>query len=212
MSDIEIRIADESQVSEISEFVCQHFNGHEPIQLFHVRKEEMMDPPPSDMLRDSVESKTTLLAYKEGELVGVLIAGLISSDVAKKDLEYAELFGPKGNDVFEFLSYIGETADVCGRLNVSHCLHIHILSTHMNHLRQGIAAKLFEYCHANGQSKHFPALSVDATSFYTKRIAERFNMKCINTLTYEEYNVHIGKKLFEPIEPHHEIKTYAKIY
>lgn len=212
MSDVQIKFADESQLEEISEFVCLHFNGKEPIQMSYAWPELPMDPPPADLLRESIASQNLLLAYIGEKLVGLLIASEINSEIAEKDLEYAEQFGQKGVDVFEFLAYIGEKANVCERLKVPRSLHIHIISVHTDHLKQGIAKKLFEFCVETGRSKNFPAVSVDATNFFTSRIAEKCQMKCISTVTYNEYNEYIGKRLFIPQPPHSEIKTYAKIY
>lgn len=212
MTDISIKTAVESNSSEISEFVCMHFNDYEPIQLFHVRPDDVMDPPPADLLKESIASETTLLAYAGDKIVGVLIAGEITSNIGHKDLEYAETFGPKGVDVFKLLSYVGEKANICGRLKISNSLHIHIISVHLDHLRKGIANKLFEAIVALGERKKYPALSVDCTSFFTTKIAEKFAMKCISTVSYDEYNAHIGRKLFVPIEPHSEIKTFVMIY
>lgn len=212
MSEITIKIAREEDANELSEFICDHFNDSEPIQLFHVRKGEVMDPPPEDLVKECLESETTLLAYLGNKLVGVLIAGEINSDVADKDLEYSGNFGPKGVDVFALLSYIGEKADICNRLKIPRCLHLHILSTHTDHLGQGIAKKLFSSCIETGRQKNFPAFSVDCTSFFTAKIAETFGMKCLSTVTYDEYNEKIGEKLFVPSEPHTVIKSYVKFY
>lgn len=212
MSDLVIKVAQDKDADLISEFICVHFNGYEPIQLFHVRKDEEMDPPPPDLVKECLESETTFLAYQGDKLVGVLIAGEINSDIADKDLEYAGDYGPKGVDVFALLSYIGEKADICNRLEIPRCLHTHILSVHNDHLGQGIAKKLFSFCIETGKQKKFPAFSVDCTSFYTAKIAESFGMNCLSTVTYDEYNEKIGEKLFEPSEPHTVIKSYVKFY
>lgn len=209
MSDIKIRIAALGEAEAISEFVCTHFNGCEPIQVFHVRKDEIMDPPPMELILECIQSKTMLMAYSNEKLVGILIAGEINSDVSEKDLEFAETFGPKGVDVFELLSYVGEKADLCNRLKVPRSLHIHIISVHVNHLRKGIASQLFEFCIKNGRLKKFPLVSVDCTSFFTTRIAEKFGLSCLSTVTYDEYSKHIGKQLFIASKPHTEIRTYA---
>lgn len=212
MTDIKIKIAREINLTEISDFLCSQFNPYEPIKKFHVRKDEVMDPQPIGLLRDCIGSRTTLMAYKGSKLVGVMIAGKIDKDVADRDLEYAEGLGPKGADIFELSSYLGEKSDVCSRLKVRCSLQFHILSVHTEHCRQGIAKKLFEFCVANGRSKNYPAFSVDCTSNYTAHIAESFGMSCISTVTYDEYNKHIGEKLFVPDGPHSKIRTYAKLY
>jgi GNAT superfamily N-acetyltransferase len=212
MSEVNIKCAESGNSTEVSDFICEHFNGLEPIQLSHVRKDDPMDPPPAVLIDEAIASQTLLLAYKGDTLVGVLIACDISTDLGEKDLELAKTFSPKGADVFEFLSYIGEKADICNRLKVSHCLHIHIISVHKEYLGQGIAKKLFQACVDIGEIKNYPAISVDCTSHFTSLIAEKFSLKCHSIMTYDEYNEHIGSQLFVASEPHTEIKTYAKLY
>lgn len=212
MTDITIRAAEASEIQTVSDFICTHFNDQEPIQIFHVRKGEEMDPPPADLLKECVESQTLMLALVGEKIVGVVIAGEITSEVSDQDLAYTKDFGPKGVDVFEFLSFISEKADLCTRMAVPRSLHIHILSVHLDYLRQGIAKKLFDSCMENGKVKHFPAISVDCTSFYTSKIAETFGLSCVSTVTYDEYNKHVGKILFKPVDPHKEINTYAMLY
>lgn len=212
MADVQIKLADESHVDEISKFICEHFNGYEPIQLFHYRPDIEMDPPPEEVIRESIAAQTLLLAYLDDKVVGVLIAVEITSEVGEKELKFAETFGLKGADVFGFLAYIERKSNVCERLNIDRSLHIHVVSVHLDHLRKGIARKLFESCFELGRRKNFPALSVDATNFFTAKIAENFQMTCVSTVSYDEYNKHVGKELFRPRHPHNEIKTFAKRY
>lgn len=212
MSDITIRAARENEIQIVSDFVCLHFNGFEPIQLYHVRKDEEMDPPPLDLMKESVETETLLLAHSGEILVGVMIAGVITSEVMDQDLSYTKDFGPKGVDVFEFLAYIGEKADLCNRMKVPRSLHIHIVSVHSGHQRKGIAKKLFEQCIEIGKRRGYPAVSVDATSAYTGKIAESLGLQCVSTVTYDEYNEFLGRILFRAVEPHHEIKTFVMLY
>lgn len=212
MSDIDVRAATESDLSVISEFICRHFNHHEPIQMFHVRTEEEMDPPPLELMQECIASQTLLLAYGGDELLGVAIAGEITPEAGERDLEMAAGFGKKGSDVFEMLAYISKKANLCKKLGVSRCLHLHILNVHRDHLCQGIGQRLFKSCDDLGKVKNFPALSVDCTSFFTIKIAEKFHLRCLSTVTYNEYNEHLGKILFIAREPHTEIRSYAKLY
>lgn len=213
-SELNIKNATDSDRTLITNFICDHFNGVEPIQTFYYQKDAPMDGPPKDLIDESITTDSLFLAYIKDELVGVLIAGEITEDIAEKDIEYAASsgYGQKGTDVFNLLSYVGEKADICNRLKVSRSLHIHIVSVHSNFLKLGIAKKLFEACIVLGEARNYPACSVDCTSYYTARIAESFDMKCESIVTYDEYNEHIGKILFIPKEPHTVIKTYAKLY
>lgn len=209
---IKIKVAETSQLREISDFICRHFNGKEPIQMFHVRKDWPMDPQPTSLLQECIDWKTMLVAIEDSELVGVLMAGPIDSNVAEKDLAYSKKLGPKGRDIFEFSHFIDRKAKVCERLKVTHSLHVHILSCHQGHLGKGIAKKMFEFCVENGEARNFPAISVDATSHFTVKIAERLGMQCISSVSYDEYNEFLGRTLFVARDPHREIKTYAKVF
>lgn len=210
---VEIRTAAPSDSDEISDFICEHFNDYEPIQMFYHRPDLKMDPPPKDLNDEAIASETLLHAYIENQLVGVLIASEITNEVADKDKEYASSsgYGQKGTDVFNLLSYIGEKADLCNRLSIPNSLHIHIVSVHRSFLKLGIASKLFVKCVELARVKKYPACSVDCTSSFTSRIAESCGMKCESIVTYEEYNEHVGAILFVSREPHTSIKTYAKI-
>lgn len=211
---VEIRVATPVNFHEVSDFICEHFNGFEPIQMFYYRPELPMDPPPKDLLEDAIASQTLLLAYIDNQLVGVLIASEITNEVADMDREYASSsgYGQKGTDVFNLLSYVGEKADLCNRLSISNSLHIHIISVHQNYLQRGLAKRLFFESVEQGRVKNFPAVSVDCTSSFTSRIAEACGMKCESTVTYDDYNEHVGEKLFIACEPHTTITTYAKLY
>lgn len=103
-------------------------------------------------------------------------------------------------------------ADYCNKLNVPYCLHIHAIAVHPDYQGQSIAKKLFEFCMANGEAKHFPAVSVDCTNYFSVKIAEEFEMTCLSVVTYNEYNELIGDEIFHPNEPHTIIKSYVKVF
>lgn len=211
MSGVTIKVADQSDFKKIYEFLCIHFLPWGPMTMSHTNKEEPM-PQSEEFLKESIESGTTLMAFSEDKLVGVLEAGRITSENKNKYDEYARTLQGKGADLIRFESYIARKSDYCNRLNVSHCLYIYVLSTHLDHLHQGIAFKLFEYIVELGRSLNYPVICVDCTSCFTARIAEKFNMRCLATITYDEYNEYIGEKLFIAKEPHTEIKSFAKVY
>lgn len=210
--DIQTRIGVKSDLTDIGEFLAQHFMHDEPIQMFQVKKEEILKTPSGGLIPECIESGTVLLAHKGDALVGVAIAGEITPEIGKKDLEIASKMGPKGCAIFKMLAYISDRADLCNKLGVSKCLHIHILSVHQNHRCQGIAQLLFKSCEDLGKAKNFPAFSVDCTNFYTSLIAEKCGMTCLSIVNFDEFNEHVGEVLFEAKEPHKKIKSYARLY
>lgn len=212
MCEVDIRIADLSDLIAISEFTAEHFHNKEPIEMSHIDKTDKMVPD-DDFLRDCISDETTLMAFADDALVGILISGKILPNEAERNREYAELVkSKKTSDILRFLSFVEEKADYCNKLNVTHSLHIHIVSVHPKHQGLGIATKLFEFCIDNGRSKGFPAVSVDCSNFFTVKIAESYGMTCISSLKYDEYTQHIGETLFVPKEPHTVIKSYAKVF
>lgn len=123
------KIAQERDFNLINDFLIEHFNDHEPIQLFHVRNDEVMDVPPSKLLIESIEARTSVLAYYADKLVDVAIASEISSDAADKKIEYAKgLVTKKGIDIFELSAYVSRKANHCISFNFLSCLHVHMLS------------------------------------------------------------------------------------
>lgn len=205
-----MKIAQLSNLEEINNFLTNHFINNEPTQAAHVSKAEKLGPVTSDDFRDAIESQTSLMAFYGDKLVGVLIAEKIKSHFG--DFVFPDEDTSKGRDIMDLLTFVEKKADIADRFKLTKCLNIFILSVHQDHVRQGIAGKLFEFCFANGKAKGFEAISVDCTSYFTSRLAEKFEMSCVSTVTYEQYSKHVGKILFVPIEPHTKIQTYLKVY
>lgn len=206
MSELVVKIADISEIETINDFLTDHFR--EPIYCSHVNKEESLEKLPSDGLRDGIESGTTLMAFSGEKLVGVLIGEKFKSHSG--DFEFPEGEESKGRDIMDMLSFIEKKADICNRFKLINCLSVFIISVHKDHLRQGIAAKLFKFCMENAQAKGFEAVSVDCTSSFTARLAENCGMTLVSSVTYDDYNAFAGKVCFVPCEPHTEIKSYLK--
>lgn len=206
----EIRFAIGSDFDQIYDFLDDNFhNSAEPIQLAHEDKDVMMHPH-KEFLISCIDCGTTLMAFIGNVLVGVLIAAKIHNREHERNAETAKACDTKKSaDVLHFLSYIDEKANYCNRLQIPEALHMHIVSVHKNYLGRGIAKKLLEFCIENAKQLKFRAVTVDCTNYYTAKIATKLDFKLISIVTYDEYNEHIGKKLFTPIAPHTEIKSYA---
>lgn len=211
MGDLEIQFATDSDFDQIYEFLVENFHNHaEPIQQAHRDKDVTMHPE-GEFIKSCIESGTTLVGYIDDVLVGVLIAAKIHNREHERNAEAAQTCdSQKSTDILQFLSYIDEKANYCNRLQIPEALHMHIVSVHKDYQGRGIARKLFEFCIENGRQLKFLAVTVDCTNFYTAKIAAKLDFKLISTVTYDEYNEHIGKKhLFTPTAPHTEIKSYA---
>lgn len=209
MFEIDILIASINDLDAVSDFVAEYFHDKEPMEQSHVDKHDKMIPD-KNFLLECIKSDTTLLTFVEEKLVAILVAGKAERTEAERNYQLAvHNKSKKSADIFKFLSYIEARADYCNRLNVSYTLQIHSMCVHPDFQGRGIAKELFGFCIDNGRSKKFPAISVDCTNYFTIKIAEQFSMSCLSTLTYDEYNKHIGEELFVPSKPHTVIKSYA---
>lgn len=212
MSDVKVLLAEECDVPTVRDFIRDHFNGKEPAQSFHVRPKEIMTPLPESFLKKCVENQTLLIAYKGIKPVGVLVAYRGSAVDREKKKTDLSVLGQKAREIFDFYSYIINKLDVFNRVNVSHCLHVSMLSVHSDHRSEGIGRKLFYAIDEIAKAEKYPAMDADCSSAYSARIAEELGMKCLSIVTYDEYNQHIGEKLFTPFGPHTDIKSYVKLF
>lgn len=53
-------------------------------------------------------------------------------------------------------------------------------------------------------------MSVDCTSIYSIKIAERLEMEYVSEVTYDEYHTFLGKEIFKPDPKNTVIKTFIK--
>jgi GNAT superfamily N-acetyltransferase len=215
--DIIIRIADEADLSEIVSFIELHFVNAEPSLTAYQLEDENNQLASSDedddkFMRECILNETSFVAHdmKNHQLVGVCIAGKIGPNEHEESLKIANVVNDrKFADILKFLAFIEERADVCNRLCVPESLHLHMISVHEDYYGRGIAGKLFKAYYENAINKKYLALSIDCTSFYTSRIAERYNMELLSTVTYDEYNEFVGTKVFVPKEPHTVVRSYG---
>lgn len=211
MGDILVQIANESNAEEIFHFKSIFFDEVNPVESSYPKRG--IAGRTIQSVLEAISFQTVLMAVKKGtnKLVGILIAGPI-------DLRYGQILKALANepsdekaaDVYSLLVYIEEKANLFERFCVKECLQIQVVSVHPDHLRQMIATKLFHAIFDVAKVKNYNLISVDSSSVYIEKIAEKFEMNCISSVSYQEYNDHLGKALFVPTEPHTEIKVFAK--
>ena len=210
MLDIKFKTAEKSDLEVVRDFVYENFHDNEPIERSHIDKNYKMKPD-ENFLLECLNGGTSFMAFDGDKLIAVLLAEKTFPDLAERNFECSKIMtSKKAADILKFLSFVDVKADYCNRLKVSFCLHVHIISVHPSYLRQGIARQLFELCIEIGIQKKFPIITMDCTNFFTSKIAEKFGFFLVSTVTYDEYNNHVGEKNFIANDPHNEIKSYAK--
>lgn len=205
------RVAGQKDYNEILEFIREYYYKEEPLTLAHPEKGHTKDDEEFSM--SHIIHKTVLLAIDEEKkkIVGVLIAGPIEHGDADKMLENAEFCETKKwSDISKILAYIEKKADVLGKFNLEEAVHCHAVGVHHDYRGNRIGLKLFEKFFDVAKALDYQLLSVDCTSIFSNRICEQLEMDLVSSVSYDEYNMKIGEKLFKSIEPNTEIRTYVK--
>lgn len=211
MNTTKVSVATAADLLAISEFLAKYFHDKESLESSHVDKSIKMVPD-NEFLSQCIDCGTTLMAFEESELCGVLVAGEIFAKESERNFNCAENFSSrKFKDILQFISYIDEKADYCNRLKLAKCLHVHIISVRPDSCGRGVATKLFNSCVEGGKEKGFPAISVDCTSQFVVKIAEKFGMSQVSIVTYEEFNERIGERRFLPNDTDATIQSFVKV-
>lgn len=119
-------------------------------------------------------------------------------------------FVKQKSDISKILAYIEKKADVLGNFNLEEAVHCHAVGVHHDYRGNRIGQKLFEKFFDVAKALDYQLLSVDCTSIFSNRICEQLEMDLVSSVSYDEYNMKIGEKLFKSIEPNTEIRTYVK--
>ena len=205
------RVAGQMDYDEILHFVREYYYKEEPLTLAHPEQGHTKDD--EEFTMSHIIHKTVLLAIDEEneKIVGVLIAGPIEHGDADKMLENAEFCeSKKWSDISKFLAYIEKKADVLGKFNLEEAVHCHALGVHHDYRGNKIGLKLFEKFFDVAKALNYQLVSVDCTSIFSNRICEQLEMDLVSSVSYDEYNMKIGEKLFKSIEPNTKIITYVK--
>lgn len=222
--EIFIRPATENEVNGISDFLEEHFSTGNPMELAYIHKqdgrkkgENTKDDKHSDFILKAIIEEHVLVAVELSttSLVGVLISDIIDSNsnghlLSTTTDTYCGNENSADKDIPNFLAYINAKSNVRHRFNIDKCFLIEIVGVHRDYRQRQIAEKLFAAGFHLAKSKKCTLISVDCTNIYTSKIAEKLGMECVSSVSYDEYNDHLGKRLFVPIPPNMEIKTFAK--
>lgn len=209
MNKINIRLATASDAAEVNSFGHSTFYKSNPLKDAYVGT-------PNDNVFDLMEIDSkgyVLMAIDEAtkKLVGVLFAEPTNScSLESLKSLIATVDSVMDADIMSFILYAETKANIFERLNIEKSFHIQIATVHPDHREQGIARKLFEACFELAKSKGFEVISVDCISFFTTKIAENLEMECISTVTFDEFNNHVGRRVFVTDPPHNECKSYVK--
>jgi arylalkylamine N-acetyltransferase len=208
MEQITIQVAKETDASEIYNFKVLHFDTSEPVRCAHVGGKG--GSRSVEFLIESIRSGLVLMAIESSTktLVGISICNVVK---AEDETMASETGDPIQNDLLRFFDYVDEKANIFETFNVDEHFHIMMISVHSSFRGRGIATNIFQACLNFAKSKNSQLVTVNCSSSYTAKIAEKLEMRLISTVTYDEVNELLGRKVFVGMGVDKDVKTFAKI-
>jgi len=206
---ISYRVAEQKDHDSIVSFLREHYFKDEWMSVSYTA--ECDDTAEEEkFLMTKLRHETVMVATDtESEMiVGTLFAGPIKPGHADANVEAAVT--QKWRDICLFMAYIDKKADVFRRFNTSNFFCVFALSVHKDYREQKIGEKLASLSAANAKRLNYKFVATDCTSSYTARMAQNNGMENISTVTFDEYNQLIGRRLFNLPYQNHEIKTFVK--
>lgn len=214
-SDIIYRIAKECDRDNVLDFLRIHYYPQEPITIGNLPKHQ--DSADEEFSVSVISHGASVIAVdlmKNDRIVGVILAGPIEpaeADLMLEEAKQCENDNKKWSEILLLLAYLEKNANIYERYNIKKALHIHVLGVDSQYRGKSIGAHLMQKCFDVGKQLGYPLVSVDCTSIFSIRIAEKIQMECIQTLPYKDYTDKNGRQLFNPPSPHTQIKTFAKL-
>ncbi|XP_026478744.1 dopamine N-acetyltransferase-like isoform X3 [Ctenocephalides felis] len=174
-----------------------------------------------EIINDKVDPSTNINLVNESNsrskkeiIVGVAINGSIEPDDAKIMLEEADKCEDgKWSTILRFLAELERDADVCKRFRAERGLHTHVMAVHPDYRGLGIGTLLLEASALRAKNSRFGVYSVDCTSAYSTRAAQRCSgLTALRSVRYEDYKNSKGEQVFKPQDPvlHHSVTTFVQ--
>lgn len=208
--EITFRTATESEHDKVLQFLRQHFFPEEPINNAYPLKDDTME---EEFILTLLPLGNIILAIDSSNerIAGLAMFGEISKSYSQESWDESETTtNRKWRDILKFMSHIESKANVCERFGVAASLHLHGVTVDKEYRGRAVGKKLFNECFKAAESRNYRLVSADCSSVYSVHIAEAVGMECVSTATYDEYHEKVGDKIFNPIQPHVEIKTFVK--
>lgn len=208
--EITFRFAEESESDQVLDFLRKHFFSEEPINNAYPIKDESME---EDFILTLLPERNIIFAVDSSNdrIAGLASMGEITENYSRESWEESETTtNKKWRDILKFMSYIESKSRFCERFSCRTALHLHSVTVDKAYRGKSIGKLLYLECFRIAANRNYHLVTCDCTSIYSSRIAESVGMDCVSTVTYDEYNDKVGDKIFHPIPPHSEIKSFAK--
>lgn len=208
-NDLIFRVATESDREHLLNFIRKHYYPEEPITIGSEPK--LQSSEDEEFSVSVIPHGTTIIAIDPAQnhkILGACLTGPIQPGEAMEMIEESkQCKSKKWSDILQLLAYLEESANIYERYNVTKALHVHVMGVDRQMRGKSIGIRLMEKCFEVAKSLGYPLITVDCTSVYSIKIAEKLNMECIVQLAYSDYK----NGQFRPPMPHTHIKTFAKV-
>lgn len=206
------RIAENADKENILAFIREHYYPEEPITIGNEPKQPSTEDEAFSL--STIEYGTTIVAIDTDSknIVGVVLSSpIVPGDAEEMIDEAKQCKSKKWSEILLLLAHLEQRANVCERYNVSRAIHMHVMGVDKRLRGHSIGINLMQKCMEQGKKLGFTIASVDCTSVYSIKIAEKLGMECISVLAYADYTDDMGKPIFRPPAPHTEIRTFIKL-
>jgi ribosomal protein S18 acetylase RimI-like enzyme len=210
-STISYRIATSADYEELKELFTVHYFPNEPFNRGWVNN----DPVPEDikMTRQAIGEGTSYVAVDNAKaiIVGACLTGVDDSSSTPAMLDEAsKTTNKKWSQYLRLYAQLDIDANIYKRFDVESAFHVHGVAVHGDYRGCSIATKLVEQCFALGASLGHKVSSMNCSSAYTDKIAQKLKMEFINELAMDEIKDENGERLVYTSAPHTHIRSYCK--
>lgn len=206
------RIAESTDKGNILTFIREHFYPDEPVN--NGREPLQQSSEDEEFCLATIEHGTSILAIDKetNNIAGVILSSPSVPGDADEMIEEAARCGTKKwSEILLLLAHLEHKSNVFERFKVSRVLHIHVMGVDKQFRGHSIGVNLIEKCMEHGKKLGYTLASVDCSSVYSIRIAEKVDMECISEVAYADYKDDSGEQVYQPPAPHTHIKTFVKL-
>uniref|UniRef100_A0A0K8W7E8 aralkylamine N-acetyltransferase n=1 Tax=Bactrocera latifrons TaxID=174628 RepID=A0A0K8W7E8_BACLA len=216
VDNIRIRVIKLNESDDVLKFIRIHFYPDEPMNIGSAQGHPDLEDEQFNI--SQIAHGTSLMAMQQQtagsilseRIVGVLLSGPKHSNEAEHLFKEAARYGSSnwGTQV-GILAQAERDCNVYERYNVERALHIHALAVDKSLRGLAIGMRLLEKFKGLGLELKYPLMTLDCTSLYSAKSAERVGMNCVNVIKYADYLDKEGEVVYKPPPPHEYLKTYA---
>lgn len=210
------RIATANDRDNILEFLREHYYPEEPIT--NGNEPRRQDSADEEFILSVISDGASIVAIdsvNNGKIIGALMAGHIETNESELILAAAKKFelnnNRKWSEILLLVGHISQCAKICQRYNVNKSLQIHAISVDAAYRGKSIGTNLMKMCFNVGKSLEFPIVSIDCTSVFSIKMAEKLDMDCVNVQAFKDFKDNNGRQIFNPPLPNTHIKSFVKI-